>query len=118
MAIAIIKEASWIPFTDISYPGAMKIGFIIPVNTIAGGLYVVYRHAHFLADAGHEVEILMADIGRGMKVTSYPGFRLMTRSLEEAVRSSSRYDVLIATWWETFYDLFALKAERYLYFCQ
>lgn len=96
----------------------MKIAFITPVNGISGGLYVVYQHAHHLADRGHEVEILIASLGLGLKVNCYPGFRLRTRSLEEAIESKTQYDILIATWWETFFDLFMLPAGRYLYFVQ
>ncbi|MGZ3689097.1 MAG: glycosyltransferase family 4 protein [Bdellovibrionota bacterium] len=96
----------------------MKIGFVIPINGLSGGLQVAYTHAHFLASQGHEVEVLISDESAGLNITAYPGFRLKTRSLKEAIRSKLTYDVLIATWWETYYEMFGLTAGHYLYFCQ
>ncbi|MGZ3707503.1 MAG: hypothetical protein ACXWPM_01535, partial [Bdellovibrionota bacterium] len=65
----------------------MKIGFVIPINGLSGGLQVAYTHAHFLASQGHEVEVLISDESAGLNITAYPGFRLKTRSLKEAIRS-------------------------------
>lgn len=96
----------------------MKIAFILPVNGISGGLYVVYQHAHFLEARGHEVDLIFASTSHGLAVTSFPGFSLPTQSLHEARRAQKRYDLVIATWWATFYDLFSLNAERRAYFIQ
>lgn len=97
---------------------ATKVGFILPVNGISGGMYVVYRHAQFLANQGYEVDILFASESHGIQVTHYPGFTVPTRSLKCAKEARETYDLLLATGWGTFYDLFELKAHRYGYFCQ
>jgi len=94
----------------------MKIGFVLPCNGISGGIFVVYRHAHFLKERGHHVEILFTSDAMGLTVQTYPGFDLPVRSLQQAIGES--YDVLISTWWETYYDMFSLQAKHYFYFCQ
>ncbi len=96
----------------------MKIGFIVPFNGISGGLYVVYKHAHYLAEKGHSVEIIIVSEQLGLTVTCFPEFSLKTLSLTEAIEAGTQYDVLIATWWETFYQMFQLESCHYLYFCQ
>src|SRR6266550_1779586 len=97
---------------------ATKVGFILPVNGISGGMYVVYQHAHHLASRGYSVEILFSSTSHGLEVTSFPGFSIPTVSLAQARAEGRTYDLLIATGWGTFYDLFGLRASRYGYFCQ
>ncbi len=96
----------------------MKIGFVAPLNGIAGGLYVVYQHAHYLKSQGNDVDIIFASDLFGLEVTCFPGFNLKTVSLEAAATANLQYDVLIATLWETYFQMYFLKAEHYLYFCQ
>src|SRR4051794_22959383 len=96
----------------------MRIAFVLPVNGIAGGIYVSYQQAHYLASQGHDVSILFVSGLHGLKVTHYPGFSLKTELLQQAVDQDQEYDVVFATWWETYYEMFSLKARHYLYFCQ
>jgi len=95
-----------------------KIAFLVPINGISGGLYVVYQHAHFLAGQGWDVEVLFSSAEHGTNVTSYRGFSLPTRTLAEAVQAGTRYDAVVATWWETFYEIFDLPSAGYFYFVQ
>lgn len=96
----------------------MKIAFVIPCNAIAGGLFVVYRHAHYLQSVGHDVRIVFADGSQGRQVTWYPNFSVPISILAEEAAQPTLYDAVIATWWETYYDMFHLNARTYLYFCQ
>ncbi|TXH29807.1 MAG: glycosyltransferase [Elusimicrobia bacterium] len=97
---------------------SMKIAFITPCNAIAGGLFVVYRHAHYLQSIGHDVRIIFADGSQGRQVTWYPNFSVPVSLLVEEAAAPTEYDAVIATWWETYYDMFHLNARTYLYFCQ
>jgi len=96
----------------------MKIAFLLPGNIIAGGVYVTYLQAHHLAASGHEVAIVFSSAGNGLAVDCYPDFSLETRALAEIVEARRHFDVVVATWWETFYEMFAVDADRHLYFCQ
>ncbi len=98
----------------------MKIAFIVPANLITGGLFVVYHHGHHLVSQGHEVEILFASDAAGTTVTCFPGFNLKTRTLQNALTEQTHFDIVIATWWETYYQLFEFegRAKHLAYFCQ
>jgi len=96
----------------------MKIAFLLPGNIVAGGVYVAYQQAHHLASTGHDVTIVFASTDYGLDVRGYPGFALETRALAEVVERRARFDVAVATWWETFYEMFAVDADRHFYFCQ
>jgi len=96
----------------------MKIVFLLPGNIVAGGVYVAYQQAHYLAAAGYDVTIVFASTDHGLDVRGYPGFALETRALHEVIDRQTRFDVVLATWWETFYEMFAINAERHFYFCQ
>lgn len=96
----------------------MRIAFLLPSNAIAGGVYVAYQHAHFLAAQGHDVTILFVSAHDGLEVKGFPGFSLKTQILQAAVDGKSTWDVVFATWWETFYEMFVLPSKHYFYFCQ
>src|SRR5262245_2901178 len=96
----------------------MKIAFVLPSNGISGGLFVAYRHAHFLASRGHEVTLAFNSDAEGLTVTAYPDFRLPVRHLHELAASGARFDAVISGWWECFYAMFRLSADRYLHFIQ
>jgi len=89
----------------------MKIAFVTPCNAIAGGLFVVYRHAHYLQSIGHDVRIVFADSSQGRQVTWYPNFSVPVSLLAEEAAAPVEYDAVIATWWETYYDMFHLNAR-------
>ncbi len=96
----------------------MRIAFVLPVNAIAGGIYVSYQQAHYLASQGHQVSILFVSNRNSLKVDHYPGFSLETQFLQTAVDEDREFDVVFATWWETFYEMFSLRSRHFLYFCQ
>lgn len=96
----------------------MKIAFVLPNNGISGGLFVAYRHAHHLASRGHDVTVAFCSAAEGLAVTAYPNFNLPVRHLPELVATGTRFDAVISGWWECFYAMFQLKADRYLHFIQ
>jgi glycosyltransferase involved in cell wall biosynthesis len=96
----------------------MRIAFILPANVIRGGIFVSYQQAHYLASQGHEVSILFVTAREGLKVGHYPGFSLKTELLQTAVDNDQEYDVVFATLWNTYYEMFMLRSRHYLYFCQ
>jgi O-antigen biosynthesis protein len=96
----------------------MKIVFLLPAAGVSGGLFVCYRHAHFLAARGHDVTMaFIADAG-GLGVHAYPNFTLPVRSLADLAASGERFDAVVSGWWECYFEMFRIAADRYLHFVQ
>jgi O-antigen biosynthesis protein len=94
----------------------VKVCFTVNDVSLSGGVGVILEHAHHLVeDHGFEVALALRE-GSGGK-WSYrrlDGLRLTTT--EELAQE--RFDVAVATWWRTGYDLFDINADRYAYFVQ
>jgi glycosyltransferase involved in cell wall biosynthesis len=94
----------------------VKVAFLVNDLQLSGGVGVVIHHARQLTHHGHDVSLVLVreqdvphwgyDALAGMHVAS----------LAEAQRD--RFDVAVATWWETTYSLFTVPAARYAYFVQ
>lgn len=96
----------------------MKIAFLLPAAGISGGLFVCYRHAHFLAARGHDVTVAFVAASGGRGVSAYPNFSLPVRSLADLAASGERFDAVISGWWECYFEMFRIAADRYLHFIQ
>ncbi|MGN6372005.1 MAG: glycosyltransferase family 4 protein [Solirubrobacteraceae bacterium] len=96
----------------------MKIAFVVNDLELSGGMSVVIQHARQLsALPGWDVTLALARDPDGPGWHGYEHLpHLHVCSREEALRE--RFDVAIATWWETAFTLFELQAERYAYFVQ
>lgn len=96
----------------------MNLCFLLPVNGLSGGLFVIYEHAKRLREKGHEVHLVFQDDRFPVKITNYPDMQnFPTRYLKD-VRASEKFDFAIATWWETAYAISKIPAKNYGYFVQ
>ena len=95
-----------------------KVLFLLPVNGLSGGMFVVYKYAQYLTSLGYEITCVFSSAAQGKVITSFPGANFPTAYLEEIISGNESYDIVIATWWKTFYEMFAIPASRRLYFCQ
>lgn len=95
----------------------MKVIFTLGSPKIGGGTNVIFEHASFIANQGNEVYIVNENKiykkdykwhskAQVLKFVTYDEIKNMT------------FDVAIATWWLTVYNLFKIKAKDYLYFVQ
>lgn len=96
----------------------MRVAFLVNDLQLSGGVGVVVRHARELSTIeGWDVTLVLV---REEEAASWHGYEhlphLHVRTREQALRE--RYDVAVATWWETTFTLFELSAERYAYFVQ
>ncbi len=96
----------------------MKVAFLVNDLQLSGGVGVVVQHARRLSMIeGWEVTLVMV---REDDAPSWHGYEhlphLHVRTRGQALQE--RYDVAVATWWETTFTLFELSAERYAYFVQ
>lgn len=96
----------------------MKVAFVLYDLQLSGGVGVVIEHAQRLSQLdGWDVTLVLARDQEHAGWRGYeqlPGLHMCSR--EDALRR--RYDVAIATWWETTFTLFELDADRYAYFVQ
>ncbi len=99
-------------------PAGMRVAFLVNDLQLSGGVGVVIQHARRLsAIDGWDVTLVLV---REQEGPSWHGYEqlphLHVRTASEALEE--RYDVAVATWWETAFTLFELSAERYAYFVQ
>lgn len=96
----------------------MKIAFLVNDLQLSGGVGVVVQHARRLsALEGWDVTLVLVREDEGPSWHGYEHLpHLHVRSREQAM--AERYDIAVATWWETTFTLFELSATRYAYFVQ
>src|SRR5215469_4317471 len=99
-----------------------KVAFVCSEPWISGGFHVIFRHAMDLGRGGITVAIVCktpvtaADIGWHpiAEMADHPNVLW----LDHNGALSHRFDLAIATWWRTFFDLWKVQADRYAYFVQ
>ena len=96
----------------------MKVAFLVNDLQLSGGVGVVVAHARQLSLLeGWEVTLVLVREDEGPSWRGYEDLPdLHVRGREEAM--TDRFDVAVATWWETTFTLFELQADRYGYFVQ
>ena len=95
----------------------MKVAFLVNDLALSGGMGVIVEHAHQLRERhGFDSRLVLV---RDLDAPIWEHRRLQgvpVQTLAEA--AAEPWDVAIATWWETTFSLFELRAERYAYFIQ
>lgn len=95
----------------------MKICILIGSADISGGTGVIFEHALHLAAVGHEVTIAPLLPQEAAASGWHRGLeRLRFDDLETVAKE--RFDLALATWWRTVYELPRIQADRYAYFVQ
>lgn len=94
----------------------MRIAFVLPQNGISGGIFVTYIQAKALQELGNSITVVFEkyDAEKGMEHYGVLPFEFLT--LAEA--QGREFDVVIATWWETFFSIFKISSKYHFYFCQ
>lgn len=96
----------------------MKIAFLLPQNIIGGGQISVYEHGRHLKKRGHDVTIIYREYVKGRDSIWFPEFGLNHLEWDLINFETDVFDVIIATWWETLFDVFLFDASYYFYFTQ
>jgi len=96
----------------------MRVAFLVNDLQLSGGVGVVVQHARHLSEIdGWDVTLVLV---REQEHESWHGYEhlpnLHVRTRGEAM--AERYDVAVATWWETTFTLFDIEADRHAYFVQ
>jgi glycosyltransferase involved in cell wall biosynthesis len=95
----------------------VKLAFLLNDLQLSGGVGVAVQHARQLAvHHGHDVTLVLVR-EQEQAAWEFDGLaHLHVEGLAEA--RAERFDIAIATWWETTFSLFDLRADRYAYFVQ
>lgn len=96
----------------------MKVAFLVNDLQLSGGVGVVVNHARRLAALdGWEVTLVLTRPDGAPSWRGHDGLEgLEVRAREDAL--GERFDVAVATWWETAFTLFELSADHHAYFVQ
>ena len=95
----------------------MRVAFLLQDLQLSGGVGVVVEHARRLrAEHGVDAQLVLTRAADG-PAWPYNGLEdVPVRSREDAC--AERWDIAVASWWETTGSLFDLDADRYAYFVQ
>ncbi|MEC0213255.1 glycosyltransferase family 4 protein [Paenibacillus ehimensis] len=94
-----------------------KIAFLLGYPEISGGTNVIMEHAVGLSKLGHEVYIV-TEIPFDKQRLSWHPEAMQLECLSHEQCRGILFDISIATWWRSVYDLPFVRARRYAYFCQ
>ena len=95
----------------------MKCIFTLGSPAIGGGTTVIFEHATYMAKHGVDVYIVT---DRKIDPTEY-AWHTYAHILKWVTYDEIKdieFDMAIATWWRTVYELYRIKAKHYVYFVQ
>jgi len=95
----------------------MKICFLMGSANISGGSYVIFEHALYLHRMGIDVTIVTLEPLSYVSVPWHDALGILKFTTFEAV-ADCHFDVVVATWWKTIYELSRVDADHYIYFVQ
>jgi glycosyltransferase involved in cell wall biosynthesis len=96
----------------------VRVAFLIPALDLFGGVGIVVGHARRLRERhGVDAVLVQTRADRATAEHQHPGLGTLPVLELDAVRGQ-RFDVAIATWWETTLHLHDVDAGRYAYFVQ
>jgi O-antigen biosynthesis protein len=95
----------------------VRVAFVVNDLQLSGGVGVVVEHAHQLNHRQGIDATLVLAAGRVHLDWSHRGLPDI-RVTELSSARGERFDVAVATWWETAYPALELQADRHAYFVQ
>ncbi|WIG81904.1 glycosyltransferase [Photobacterium damselae] len=94
----------------------MKICFLLWSPDISGGTNVIFEHATRLLN-DNEITIVTHENVCSSRLQWFPGAEKLTWKTFDEI-ANEKFDLAIATWWRTVYDLNRITADKYCYFVQ
>jgi glycosyltransferase involved in cell wall biosynthesis len=95
----------------------VKICILMGSADISGGSGVIFEHALYLQAIGVDLTVVPLEPKTSVASDWHPALgQLRFSTLEEI--AGLRFDLAIATWWKTAYELWRVDAARYCYFVQ
>ncbi len=95
----------------------MKCIFTLGSPAIGGGTTVIFEHATRMVDEGEEVYIVTENKVEPEEYAWHTSAHKLKWVTYEEIKDIE-FDMAIATWWRTVYELYRIKAKHYVYFVQ
>lgn len=95
----------------------MKWAVLLGSAAISGGTYVIFEHTIRAKRRGEDITIVTQEPVDPDQLQWHPEARELTWKTFEEVEHEE-FDVAIATWWRTLYELHRVPAKAYAYFVQ
>ncbi len=95
----------------------MKWAFLLGSPDISGGTYVIFEHAIRNMKRGEDVYIITLEEVTMDRLYWHPEAKALKWKTYEQVKNEV-FDVAIATWWRTIFDIHKVNAKSYVYFVQ
>lgn len=95
----------------------MKIVFLLGSPDISGGTYVIFEHATRLNRMGHRVTIVTETPIEPARYEWHPSAGSLSWNTMEELHGEV-FDIAIATWWQSVFQLARISSHKYLYFIQ
>lgn len=102
---------------DISSADRLRVVFLIGSADISGGTYVIFEHAVRAQQAGCEVVIVPMLPMESVAKDWHPGLRELEFATFDQIAERD-FDVAVATWWPTVYELPKVRFRQAVYFVQ
>lgn len=84
---------------------------------ISGGTYVIIQHATYLHDQGYDVTLAVQEPFTAQTLAWHDRASRL-RCVQIDVAKAEAFDLIIATWWKTAFELQHFNSPRYAYFVQ
>jgi len=102
-----------------------KIAFLLGGVEISGGINVIFQHAMQLAEKGYDISFITNRQVYPEDIKWHPIYNYIKQKENCRISwytynelGSISFDIAIATWWRTFFNLWKVNAASYLYFVQ
>lgn len=95
----------------------MKIVFLLGSPDISGGTYVIFQHALKCLDNNNKVTIVTDEEVTPKRLAWHKDAKRLEFKKYKDVKNEN-FDLAIATWWRTVYELPKINAKNYMYFVQ
>lgn len=95
----------------------MKVCFLLWSPDISGGTNVIFQHAVRMLEMDHEISIITESVVTEEQLHWFPESRKLNWLTYKDVQEK-KFDLCIATWWRTVFNLKRVNANHYAYFVQ
>jgi O-antigen biosynthesis protein len=100
----------------------LDIAVMLAGPDISGGVAVILEHTRNLARFGHRVVLVTREPCALPSLSWHPAYSEIedsgVRLCTIAEVAEKRFDIAVATYWRTAFDLYRIPADKYLYFVQ
>ncbi len=95
----------------------MHCAFLLGSPHISGGTYVIFEHAVRMQRAGVQIHIITEEKVEPEHVAWHKDAKEL-HFITYTQAKDYKFDIVLATWWRTVYELYRVEADRYAYFVQ